>query len=143
MSTPVRRAIYGNLAGDSTLNNLLGTPAPGRAKSIYYQQALQGAHFPFVIMSKQSGFPTEAFGDPSAMENDVWLVKGIGRDSDDGIDTVESIAARIIALLNDTALSISGATLLYLRRESDVEYPEVEEGVLYRHAGSLFRLVTD
>lgn len=141
MSTPVRRAIYGRMAGDTTLNGLLAAPAPGRAKAIYHQQAPQGAAFPYVIFQKQSGNPTEAFGDPSAMDTDVWMVKAVDRS--DSADQAEAAAARIIALLNDAPLSISGNALLYLRRQSDVEYPEVTDGQMYQHVGSLFRLVTD
>lgn len=140
MSTAVRRSLYGKLAGDTTLNNLLATPPPGWSKSIFYQLAPEGAHFPFVIINKQSGIPREAFGDPSALENTIWLVKAVDRA--DSADGAEAAAERIIALLNDTSLSISGASLLYLRRQSDVDYSEVDNGVVYRHAGSLFRLVT-
>jgi hypothetical protein len=140
VSTATRRAIYGKLAGDTTLNNLLGTPASGYSKSIYYQQVPQDANFPFVVFQKQAGTPTEAFGVPSALETEVWLVKGIDRGATS--DTAEAIQARIAALLNDASLSISGSTLLYLRRQSDVEYPEVDDGVQYHHAGSSFRLVT-
>lgn len=140
MSTATRRSLYGKLAGDTTLNNLLGTPAAGYAKSIYHQQAPEGAAFPLVIFQKQSGVPTEAFGDPSAMEDEIWLMKAIDRAP--SADVAESVSARIAVLLNDTTLSISGATLLYLRRQSDVDYPEVIDGVLYVHAGSLYRLVT-
>ena len=141
MSTPVRRAIYGKLSGDGTLNALLGTPPSGYAKSIYHQQAPGGANFPFVVFNKQAGTPTEAMGDPSALETDVWLIKGVDRGSSS--DNAEAIAARITTLLNDATLSISGASLLYLRRQSDVEYPEEVDGVFYKHAGSLFRLITD
>jgi hypothetical protein len=140
MSTATRRALYGKLAGDTTLNALLGTPASGYSKSIYHQEAPDGASFPVVIFQKQSGTPTEAMGVPSAMENDVWLVKAIDRGP--SADTAEAIQARIQVLLNDASLSISGSTLLYLRRQSDVEYPEVENGVRYSHAGALYRLVT-
>lgn len=140
MSTVVRRALYGKLAGDTTLNNLLGTPATGFSKSIYYQEAPAGAAYPFLIFSRQAGTPTEAFTDPSALENDVWLVRATDRDTT--ADDVEAIAARVAVLLNDTSLSISGNTLLYLRRQSDVDYSETDRGVQYRHAGSLFRLVT-
>jgi len=132
--------LYGKLAGDTTLNNLLGSPPSGYSKSIYHGEAPQGAAFPFVIFQKQAGTPTESFGLPSAFENDVWLVKGIDRSS--SADTAEAIQARIQVLLNDASLSISGSTLLYLRRQSDVEYPEVTDGVTYRHAGALYRLVT-
>jgi hypothetical protein len=139
VSTAVKRAVYGKLAGDTTLNNLLGTPASGYSKSIYYQQAPAGATYPLVIFNKQSGVPTEAFADPSAFDTDIWLVKAI--DKNTTADPAEAIQARLIALLNDTTLSISGGTLLYLRRQSDVEYPELENGVSFKHAGSLFRLV--
>ena len=141
MSTAVRRAIYGRLASDTTLNNLLGVPPAGYSKSIYHQQAPQGATYPLVILSKQSGTPTEAFGDPSALENDTWLVKAVDRSN--SADVAEAVSARITTLLNDANLSISGATTLYLRRQSDVEYPEVPDGQVYRHVGALYRLVTD
>lgn len=140
MSTAVKRAIYGKLAGDTTLNNLLGTPAPNYSKSIYYQQAPAAANYPLVIFSKQSGQPTEAFTDPSAFENDIWLVRA--SDRNDTADTAEAIAARVNTLLNDTTLTISGATLCYLRRQSDTDYSETTDGVQYKHSGALFRLVT-
>lgn len=141
MSTAVRRAIYGKLSGDTTLNNLLGAPASGYTKSIYHQEAPSTANYPFVIINKQSGVPTEAFGDPSALDEDIWLIKGIDRNT--SADNAEAIQARCIALLNDSNISISGVTTLYLRRQSDVEYAEIDDGVRFQHAGSLFRLVTD
>ena len=140
MSTAVRRAIYGKLAADVTLNALLGTPATGYSKSIYFQTSPSGAAFPMVVFQRQAGTPTQAFGDPSALETDVWLVKGVSRDTQ--ADSAEAISARVAVLLNDTSLSISGATLLFLRRESDVEYPETIDGVMYHHAGSYYRLIT-
>jgi hypothetical protein len=140
MATATRRAIYGKLAGDGTLNALLGTPATGYNKSIYHGSAPTGAQYPFVLMNKQDGRPTEAMGDPSALEQDIWLVKAVDRD--DTADRSEAISERVKALLNDASLSISGASLLYLRRQSDVEYEEDTDGVVFQHAGSLYRLVT-
>lgn len=139
MSQAVRRALYGKLAGDGTLTGLLAAPVAGYAQSIYYQQAPQGARFPYVIFSKQSGLPRETFGLPSAFETDVWLVKGV--DQSESADTAEAIQARLAALLNDANLSISGRQTMYLRRESDVDYDEVDDGEQYRHSGSLFRLM--
>jgi hypothetical protein len=136
----VKRALYGKLSGDSTLNALLGTPATDFAKAIYYQHAPRTAGFPYVIFMRQAGGPTEAMGVPSAFENDVWLVKGVDRSTSS--DVAEAISARAQALLNDASLSISGATLCYLRRQSDVDYPETVDGVEYKHAGSLYRLIT-
>ena len=141
MSTVTRRSIYGKLAGDTTLNALLGAAAPGYTKAIYHDEAPQGSYFPLVTFSKSSGVPTDTFGKPAALDTDIWLVKAIDRNN--SADTAEAIAARLTALLNDAPLSISGHDLLYLRRESDVEYPEVTAGVSYRHCGSLYRLVTE
>ena len=143
-TTTAKRGIYGKLAGDTTLNNLLGTPAPNYAKSIYYGVAPQAASFPFVVFSKQDGRPTETFGDPSAFENDIWMVRGTDRGTDrQAADTAEAIQARVAALLNDAAISISGSTVMYLRRQSDMDFAETDEGVQYHHAGSLYRLVFD
>lgn len=139
MSTVIRRALYGRLSGDTTLNGLLATPPTGYSKSIYHDQAPDAAAFPFVVFGKNSGVPTDAFAKPGALETDVWLVKAVDRST--SADTADAIAARIQVLLNDATLSVSGKTHLYLRRQSDVEYPEVADGVLYRHAGALYRLV--
>jgi hypothetical protein len=141
VSTATRRAIYGRLAGDTTLTNLLGTPASGYTKNIYHQYAPPSAAFPLVIFQKISGVAVEAFHDPSAFDTDVWSVKGVDRNT--SADLAESVADRLVTLLNDAPLSISGKTLMYLRRQSDVEYAEVDEGVTYHHVGSLFRLTTD
>lgn len=141
MSTNVRRGVYGKLAGDTTLNALLGAPASGYSKAIYHNTAPAGASFPYVLFNKQSGVPTEAMTDPSAYETDVWLVKAV--DKSTSADPAEAAAERVKTLLNDASLSISGASLLYLRRQSDVEYEEVTDGVRYQHVGSLYRLIFD
>jgi hypothetical protein len=140
VSTATRRGIYGKLAGDGTLTALLGTPATGYSQNIYHNQAPDSASFPLVTFSKSSGVPTEAFHDPSALETDVWMIKAVDRNTT--ADTAESISDRLKVLLNDAALSISGVTLLYLRRESDVEYSELVDGVTYLHVGSFYRLIT-
>ena len=138
--TAIRRSLYGKLSGDTTLNALLATPAAGYSKAIYFHQAPAGAQFPYVLFQKMSGIPTETFGDPEFMEGDTWMVKGVDRSP--SADKVESIADRVNTLLQDASLSISGTSLLYLRRQSDIEYPEVDEGVLYHHCGAIFRVVT-
>ena len=142
MSVATRRAVYGKMAGDTTLNNLLGTPASGFSKSIYYEQAPQGAGFPYIIFQKQAGTPRYAMtatAGTAAMDDEVWLIKGVDRNQD--ADPVDNIASRLNALLTDGTITISGKTQLYLRRESDTDYAEVSDGVRYLHAGSLYRLI--
>lgn len=140
MSVVIRRAIYGKLAGDTTLTNLLHSPPAGFSQSIYHQIAPEGALFPFVIFAKQSGTPRYALG-AKAFDDELWLVKGVDRSTDE--DPIDSISSRLDALLTDGALSISGKTQLYLRRDSDVDYSEVPSGSGERviHSGSLYRLV--
>lgn len=138
MTVAVRRALYGKLSGDVTLNALLPTPPAGWTKSIYYRFAPQGAAFPYVILSQQAGTPVYAYAS-RAYDNDIWLVKGIDRHED--TDRVEDIAARLDALLTDGTISISGRTQLYLRREVDITYSEEDDGVEYHHAGSNYRVM--
>jgi len=146
-TTAIRRAIYGKLAGDTTLNNLLGTAAPGYSKAIYFEVAPEAARYPLVIFQKQSGSPTYTFGAPdTAIESDLWLVKAVAQDlpGSSGSDAAEAAQARVAALLNDASLSISGgALLLWLRREQDgIDFAETLDGEVYRHAGALYRLTS-
>lgn len=134
----VRRAIHGKLRGDTTLMGLLATPPAGYSKSTWDDQAPDGAQYPYVIVSQSASTPRYAMG-TLAMDNDIWLIKGIDRNYTS--DTADAIADRLDVLLTDGALSISGKTQLYLRRESAVRYPEVADGTLYRHSGHLFRLI--
>lgn len=139
MSTAVRRSLYGKLAGDTTLNALLGAAPTGYAHSIFYQEAPEGATFPFLVFSKSSGVPTWAFK-ADAMDSEVWMVRATDRST--SADAAEAIAARVDALLNDASLSISGRTLLYLRREGDIDFSEVTDGVKYAHSGATYRVIS-
>lgn len=138
MSTAIRRALYGKMAGDSTLTNLLASPPSGFSKSIYFELAPEGAGFPFVTFAKQSSVPAYALKQ-RAYDNELWLVKAVDRSST--ADTADAIASRLDALLTDGTISISGRTELYLRRETDTEYLEVVEGDRVYHTGSSYRLM--
>lgn len=128
------------MSGDTTLNNLLATPATGYSKAIYHNQAPPGAQFPFVVFFKSAGTPGYTFKSGAAYKEDVWTIKAVDRNTT--ADLAEAIDARLDALLTDGTVSISGATQMYLRRESDVEYPEVDDaGVRFHHVGGTYRLV--
>lgn len=123
----------------------MGGTAVGYSKAIYFQQAPETAEFPCVIFNKSSGIPVDVFGDPpaTAMDNDVWLFKAVDRSTT--ADTAEQISDRITQLLHGTATgtqkpSVSGGTILYLRRESDVQYAEVTDGQTFQHVGALYRV---
>jgi hypothetical protein len=142
VSVATRRAIYGKMSGDVTLNALLGTPASGYSKSIYYQHAPQGAGFPYVIFSLQANTPRYAMtatAGTAAFDDEVWLIKGVDRSLD--ADPVDSIVSRLNELLTDGTISISGKVQCLLRRESETPYAEVADGVRYLHGAALYRLV--
>jgi hypothetical protein len=142
VSVATRRALYGKLAGDTTLTNLLHAPPTGYSKSIFYEVAPEGALFPYVIFQKQAGTPRYAMqtnAGTAAFDNEVWTIKGV--DEGNTADTADAISSRLSDLLTDGTITISGRTQLYLRRESDIDYAEVRDGVTYRHSGSLYRLI--
>ena len=141
MSYETRRAIYGKMSGDSTLTALLGTAGAGYSQSIYYQQAPTDADFPYVVFFQSAGTPTYTFDVGHAqMDDEVWTIKGVDRA--ESADAADNIAGRLDALLTDGTLTISGASQLYLRRESDMPaFSEIVDGIRYIHAGALFRLV--
>lgn len=138
-----RRALYGKLAGDSTLTNMLGTPPTGFSKSIYYEEAPEKAAFPYVVFLRSSGTPMYGFGAGTAIDSEVWTIKGVDKQPavSATADIADGIASRLDALLTNASLSVSGANNPYLKRESDVDYPEPADGVVYFHSGGTFRLV--
>ncbi len=138
--TGIRRALYGKLSADGTLNNLLAAPPPGYSKSIFHGYAPDEATYPFVVFSKQAGTPTYANASKPAYETDVWLIKAV--DQNTTADPAEAVSARLNSLLGDASLSIAGGdAVMWLRRQSDIDYREVTEGESFVHSGSLYRLV--
>ena len=145
----VRRALYGRMTGDSTLRNLVGAAPVGynaNNKAIYSDVAPAESGTPFVVFFQTSSVPMgDTFGPRGAeVENDLWTIKAVSRDG--SADEAEAVQARLDALLTDPTggLAISGvlaASTVYCRRESDVNYSEVQDGVTYFHRGCVFRLI--
>jgi hypothetical protein len=135
---PVRQALRDRLAADSDLLGLLATP-----ESIYHRQAPQDAETPYVIFARQDGRRDLTFG--SHIQWDKWLVKAVTR-TEKGYQAqarAEEIDARIEALLDQAKLNIEGRSHLYLRRESDVDFPEPDGTASYRHVGGIYGLATE
>jgi hypothetical protein len=123
---PVRVALATILKEDKELQKLV--------TGIFHREPADDAAFPYVIFFKMSGVPTWTFGGPS-LDNDVWLVKGIGsRDDAEAIDT------RLKQLLNGATLAIKGKVHQDLRAIGDVDYPEVVKGERVDHVGAEYKL---
>jgi hypothetical protein len=132
----LRAAVFSALNGDPTLNELLATTT-----SIYHRRAPLDATFPFIIFNKQSGVPIWAFEDPP-IANEVWLFKGIDRALSSS--RAEDIDKAINNVLTDPVMSLSDGTLLYMRRDSDVDYEEgTDPDTLIHHVGGLYRTIID
>lgn len=141
-----RRALYGKMAGDVPLRALLAGTITGSGRaSIYYETVPSEANLPYVVFNKQDARPTRAFGPANVepLENEIWQIQGVDRERDgtDSANVVDAIRRRLDILLTDGTISLSGGTALFLQRESDLDYAEVSDGVEYKHAASLFRLI--
>jgi hypothetical protein len=132
MAISVRGAIIEILRADSELVDMLPDD-----EHIYHRTAPQDADAPFVILHKQAGTPEYSFADYH--DSEIYTVKGVDRGGDSL--TADALDERIRTLLHDAELDIEGYGTLYCRRESDVDYGEVEEGAIIHHVGAQYRIL--
>lgn len=130
------QAIYSALTANAALGTLLSS-----GSAVYLHAAPAGAADPFVVFGKQANTPIHDFAGV-ALENALYRVVGV---CDERYSPMHagSIAAAIDTALVDQNLSVSGFTLTYLRRDSDVDYAEVTDGRRWHHRGALYRLMAD
>lgn len=130
---PVDTALYSRLAGD------LGTATLGTlgCTGVYRFQAPQGSAEPYVIYQQQAGTDSYTFSARDGRSL-VYLVKAVDV-GPSGLRAAQ-MAERIDTLLTDKPLTLSGWQNLRLRRESDVEYTEIDAGKTYQHYGALYRV---
>lgn len=133
MSLAVRRGLFNALSGASSIKALVGD-------RIYYDQAPAGAQYPYVIFSKvPSGAKIRTLKPGASIRRDIWLVKGVDRNS--SADVVDEIADAIDALLDESTFTVSGKTVLDIHLYGDVSFPEPDGDQLYRHAGGNYVVV--
>lgn len=125
----VKAGLYAALAGDSTLTAFVGSDA------VYDGVAPQGKATPYIIFQKLTGVASYAFSG-LAFDTHTFLVKAV--DEDPSAATVGSIAERIDAVLTDQDITLSSGTIMVLRRQQDIDYPEVADGRTFRHVGALY-----
>lgn len=104
---------------------------------VYRMQAPQGSVEPYVVFQEQAGVDSYTFNARDARTL-VYLVKVVDA-SPSGLRAAQA-AERVDFLLTDKPLTLSGLTNLRLRRESDVEFIENDNGKTYQHYGALFRV---
>jgi hypothetical protein len=107
------------------------------ASGPYRMIAPQTASLPYVIFNEQAGTNRWTMAD-LGHRSLVYQVKAVG-DGHSG-SVISDMDARLDTVLNDQPLTLTGWTCKRIRRESDVEYIEDTDGVLYHHIGGLFRI---
>jgi hypothetical protein len=131
-----RAAMWAALNGDASLTRLLATTS-----SIYHRRAPLAAGFPFILFAKQSGAPSWSFKGPP-LDSEVWIVQGIDRAP--SAATAEDISTQIDTVLTDPNLTLSDGTLMYCRRQSDVDFEEGSDpDALIHHVGGLYQVFID
>lgn len=132
---PVRAALFARLSATPAVTSQLGA-----ANNIFHRVAPRTATPPYVVMHRQAETDNWTFaGQP--LERDMWTVKAISRGS--SASQAEDIAKAITAALNDAPITVEGYALLNLRRESKVDYGEIDGTDQYSHVGGIFRVDID
>lgn len=133
METSAAKAFLGSvLASSSSLITALGGTA------IYADVIPQGSALPAIVYSVQSGLlEGNARGDAIAGVP-LMTVKVITQGY--GVATADSIMEIVKPLLEGVRGTVTGYYILGCSRVGAVDYPEIEQGVLYRHLGGIYRI---
>ena len=129
----VKQALFSKLAGTSAITTALGGTA------IYEGLAPQETDPPYILYSKSTSTPAYMF-DGGGYEDQTYLVKVVTQEP--SMRTAGSVAELVDAALTDGALTLSGRTQMFLRREADVEFIETDSGVRFNHSGATYRVIT-
>jgi hypothetical protein len=131
-SSLIDAALVAKLLNDTTLAGLM-------PDGVFFDEAKQGAQ-KFVIVSLVDESDEGKFGG-RAFEDALYLVKAVALNSSGG--DVKTAAARIDALLEDQALTVSGYTWMTTHREARIRYTEVDEidrSIRWQHRGGRYRV---
>lgn len=132
---PIRVALVQRLLATPAVTSLLGV-----SNGVFHRVAPRNAPPPYVVLHRQAGTDSWTFNG-APLERDLWTIKAICRGSES--EQADAIAAAVTVALNDAPLAIDGYALLYLRRESKIDYGEVSDGEQFHHVGALYRLDAD
>ena len=136
--TRIKRGIWKALTDSIEIAALLPDSDDGAAQGVYFQQVDEDATPPYIIFSKTSGTSSYTLGKGEGPHNALWNIRAVADDP----DVAEEIDAAIQAALAGTELVASPVRTLYLQRDSDLDYGEPDNGILWHHVGGLYRLIT-
>ena len=124
--------IYNRLSADAELVALVG----GRIRN---ERPRDDDAFPVVVFQALSPGVDVLARTTRVMTDMVYQVKVISRVS--SYVPLDPIVARIDAALHEQSGSVPGLIVVGCWREGVIRYPEIADGVEYRHYGGRFRLL--
>lgn len=133
-SSDIDAALIGKLSGDAALTALA-------TDGIVFDEAPQGKT-KFVVVSLVDQHDEPQLGG-RAFEDATYLVKYVEL-GPSGVNA-KAAAARIDALLDNQPLTVTGYSLMTMRRESRVRLTEVDEvdrSLRWQHRGGRYQVVT-
>lgn len=124
--------LYSTLQDDATLTGLVGDRVSGTLSGELLAT-------PYVTFLLQDHRDVLGVGGTIIMADCLYMVKAVSQSA--GWGTVTAIAERIQDLLHreSTVISLPNGSLTTVR-ERIISYPEVSEGVQYRHLGGIYRI---
>jgi hypothetical protein len=130
-------ALYTTLSGDATLGALLSSTT-----AVYNTIVPEGTTAPYVVFQQQSATDRPTLARANASEWFAYAVKAVtySQASDTSPAAAKAIRTRIDQLLNDQPLTLSTGTLMVCRRTQRIKYPELFDGLVIWHVGSLFQI---
>lgn len=143
ISEKVRVAIFGKLNVASVLAS--GT---GLATGVHNDKAPESAVFPYVVFNQQASSPViRTFAQTLALEDDLWLVKGLADEDSSTTKEPQQVAAELANLCETaigTSLTLSGNTAALIERVYDMPpFTEQRGDRFIYHRGFLLRVAVE
>lgn len=143
ISEKVRVALYSKLNVSGVLSS--GT---GLATAVYNAKAPENASLPYVIFQYQApGTVIRTFGQTLALEDGLWLVKGVADEDSSTSKEPQQVAAEIANSCETaigTSMTLSGNTVVLIERVQDIPpYVEVLNDRFIYHSGFLLRVAVE
>jgi hypothetical protein len=125
-------AVFDKLNVASVTNEAVG--------GVFNMMAPEGASTPFVVFQAMSKV------------DDYWSFTGRGGSALYMIKVVDEsrwpkaaadVDTQVDSVMQDVSLSVTGHSLLYCRRESDIYLVEDQSGKVFQHIGGMYRIIAD
>ncbi len=126
------KAIYAVLNVSSVTNEASG--------GVFNVMAPQGTDHPYVIFQAVSKVD-DYWSYANRGGESTYMIKAIDRSP--WPKSASDIDTQIDTVMQDASLSITGHSLIYCRRESDIYLVEDFNGVIYHHVGGMYQIIAD